>query len=416
MPIDTKLSEFPKVPIASQLNSNKKITTEARRFTPSSIVTLYEIDAESLLIDTQSVYDTERRADAVFRFHNNLKLLKQDIIWKGQLYRALPIKVEGYESSTRGALATPRMALMSSDIESSFFSDFRSQLRRHDDLIGAKVTRIRTFSKYLDEENFFVRVGGAKIPLGNMEGIVPEDFEPDPLAEFPREIFYIERKSAEGRSGLEFELSSAIDFENVKLPRRIVVASFCNFTYRGEGCLYEYASLFSPADDVNNRNKAEKAFGTDDIASLNFPTMAPPIATVKDESFLELLGGAYSPNKQPTHWQNYLPYVKGDTVFLEKDSIKYYFIAKNSVPSATTQSNSSPPNSTYWFSDQCSKTIKGCKLRWSNQFKSSLKFQTLDRFSVAASRGASDPLGDGNTHKEALPFGGFPASNKLSQR
>lgn len=413
MPLDIKLSEFPKVPLASQLDSNKKISTEVRKFSPSSIVSLYEIDVEGLLIDKQAPYDVERRTDAVFRFHNNLKLLKQDIIWRGQTYRALPIKMDGYESSTRGALPTPKMTLLSNDAFNPDFTDFRSQLRKLDDLIGAKVTRIRTFTKYLDEANFFVKVGGAKTPIGNIDHIIPEDFEPDPLAEFPREIYFIERKSAENRAGIEFELSSAIDFEEIKLPRRIVVSSFCNFTYRGEGCLYEYSSHFASASDAGTRKKAEKGFGSDNIKDLNFPTKAPPIATVNDELIQNILGEDYRVIQDPARWENYLDNNKGDVVFLEKDSIKYYFVAKVPVTNSISQPGSGPPNKTYWLADQCSKSINGCKLRWSNAHKQSLGLQTVGEFSVVATRGGGD-TGDGNTHKGALPFGGFPATNKIS--
>ena len=411
---DIKISEFPKVSANAILDSSKKIATEIRRFSPSSVVSLFEIDLESVLIDRQAIYDTELRGDAVFRFHNNLKLLKQDIIWRGQVYRALPIKVDGYESNTRGTLPTPKMSITSSDATASFFSDFRSQIRRADDLIGAKVTRIRTFTKYLDEENFFVKVGNVKTPIGNLEHIVPEDFEPDALAEFPREIFYIERKSAENKNSLEFELSSAIDFENLRLPKRIVIASTCNFTYRGEGCLYEYVSHYSPTTSEANRKKAEKGLGCDDIRELNLPSKAPPVANANDELFQTMLGNDYRVNQDPTLWRFDLAYIRGDMVYLERAGTRRYYIANTTVPSSTSQPNSGPPNKNYWLADQCSKRIAGCKLRWSNSHKGSLGLQTIGSFSMGASRPPADPLGDGNTHKEALPFGGFPATNKLS--
>ena len=424
MPTDVKLSEFPKPPIAAVLDSSKKIATEIRRFSPSSIVSLYEIDIEGLLIDKAAPYNTTSRIDAVFRFHNNLKLLKQDIIWRGQTYRALPIKIEGYESSTRGATATPRMSLLSNDASSLFFTDFRAQLRKLDDLVGAKVTRIRTFTKYLDEANFFTTLANVKTPIGNIESIVPEDFEPDPLAEFPREIFFIERKSAENKSGIEFELSSAIDFENLKLPKRAVLASFCNFTYRGEGCLYEYNARFDPVSDAGNQRAAEQAFGSDDIrggnvvlsldGGINLPNFAPPIANVDDELFKDLLGDSWRGNDQlrPARWNSSLDYTKGDAVFLKKDGIRRYFTAKSSVTNAVAQPGSGPPNTIYWLADQCSKTIKGCKIRWSNSFKISLGLRPptpspgFFGFTV-------DPNSVFRTHRGALPFGGFPAANKI---
>lgn len=414
MPDDIKISEFPLVPATAQLDSNKKIASEYRRFSPSSIVTLFEIDLEGLLIDTGEVYDQQTRHDAVFRFHNNLKLFKQDIIWRGQIYRALPIKAEGFESTTRGALPVPRITIFSNDEFAPHLLDFRGQLKKLDDLIGGKVTRIKTFSKYLDEANFFTRVAGVKTPFGNIERIVPEDFEPDPLAEFPREVYFIERKSAENRSGIEFELSSAIDFENIKLPRRVVLATMCNAPYRGEGCLYEYAGGFAPANSAAKRKSSEEAFGTDSIISLNLPTLAPPVATIKDELLFAVVGNTYNINNTPEAWRNNKDYRAGDAVFVEKESIKYYFVAKIAVPSALSVPGARPPNINFWTADQCSKSITGCKLRWSNVFKQSVGLPTLGGFSMGATRSANDSMGDGNTHKGSLPFGGFPATNKMA--
>ena len=53
------------------------------------------------------------------------------------------------------------------------------------DLTGATVTRIRTLARYLDSINF----PGNTNPLGT----------PDPTAEFPQEIYKIDRKSTENR-------------------------------------------------------------------------------------------------------------------------------------------------------------------------------------------------------------------------
>ena len=61
------------------------------------------------------------------------------------------------------------------------------------DLTGATVTRIRTLARYLDAVNF----PDSTNPLGT----------PDPTAEFPQEIYKIDRKSAENREVVQFELS-----------------------------------------------------------------------------------------------------------------------------------------------------------------------------------------------------------------
>jgi len=44
---------------------------------------------------------------------------------------------------------------------------------------------------------------------------------PDPNAEFPREVYFIDRKSSENRLTVEFELAAPTDLVNVRIPKRI---------------------------------------------------------------------------------------------------------------------------------------------------------------------------------------------------
>ena len=74
------------------------------------------------------------------------------------------------------------------------------------DLSGAEVIRIRTLARYLDAANF----PGDSNPLGT----------PDPYAEFPRETWVIDRKTAETRDSVSFELSSSLDLQGVRAPKR----------------------------------------------------------------------------------------------------------------------------------------------------------------------------------------------------
>ena len=73
-------------------------------------------------------------------------------------------------------------------------------------LIGATVTRIRTLARYLDAANF----PGSSNPFGT----------PDPTAEFPQEIYKIDRKSAENREIVTFELAAVFDLAGVRAPKR----------------------------------------------------------------------------------------------------------------------------------------------------------------------------------------------------
>ena len=72
------------------------------------------------------------------------------------------------------------------------------------DLTGAKVTRIRTLARYLDAINF----ADQNNPTA------------DSNAEFPKEIYSIDRKSTENREIVEFELAAPTDLAGVRIPGR----------------------------------------------------------------------------------------------------------------------------------------------------------------------------------------------------
>lgn len=72
----------------------------------------------------------------------------------------------------------------------------------------------------------------------------------DPTRYLPDETFFVERKVAEDEVSVEFELSSAIDLEGLKLPRRVITVGFCSWDdYRGEGCGYTGTAYFDANDN-----------------------------------------------------------------------------------------------------------------------------------------------------------------------
>ena len=75
------------------------------------------------------------------------------------------------------------------------------------DLTGATVTRIRTLARYLDAMQIFL---AGTNPLGT----------PDPTAEFPQEIYKIDRKATENREVVQFELAAVFDLAGIRAPKR----------------------------------------------------------------------------------------------------------------------------------------------------------------------------------------------------
>ena len=154
--------------------------------------------------------------------------------------------------------------------------------------------------------------------------------------------------------------------EGVRLPRRVILSERCPWSYRGEGCCYEY------------KERLETLHG-DKTVSENF--QAPPVATELGYEIRNIISKPVADFKDKEAWLEKMAYIAGDFVYVEKNLIKYYFIAKKVVPAGNK-----PPNSDDWVADQCSKDIPGCKLRFSSE---------------------KNPSSDG-----VLPFGGFPSAEK----
>lgn len=338
--------------------TTKGLNAEIFSLNPSALISLFEIDISDIIFNKGLIdgFNSGNESSRIFRFHNNVNLFNTDIVWQGNLYKAAPIKTEGFELSSRGTLPTPKISLAVNTDGIIPLSIFKNQLRKIGDLSGAKVTRIRTLLKYLDAINF--------------EGGV-NDTE-DSGAEFPRDIYYIDKKSLENKSIIEFELASLLDVEGIKLPGRLVIANRCTAIYRGEGCLYE-----------SKLNREEEIHGSESFSSM--PTIAPAIANSNDEKITDLLNVRNRANPRG-EWKRNTVYNFNDEVWIKKDKIRYYFVAKIS------SFNNPPPDGSFWIADQCSKLVSGCKLRWGT---------------------GSPGQANGNPYNSCLPINAYPGANKL---
>jgi len=333
--------------------SLKNLYSEAASLNASALITFFEIDVSQIGLDLSKFSQSEVDAEyqTVFRFHNNVKLTSSSIFWRGKEYIAAPINADGFEVNGKGVLPTPRLSITVSDDGIAQLSLLKNRLSQLGDITGAKVTRIRTFAKFLDASNF-------------LDNVSPEGFSPDPNSEFPRDVFYIDRKSNENKNIIEYELGSILDVEGVKLPGRIVVTNSCPFIYRGNGCFYEY-----------NARRNNKIHEVDAV----LPEQAPPIATNNDEYIPQLLSGVIFTDLG--EYDSNVRYNSGDYVYLNYNNHKYYFVAKANNITA------SPPNTNYWIADACSKKVQGCAIRFGY---------------YGTAKGNGVLLG-------RLPFGGFPS-------
>lgn len=171
---------------------------------PGSQIELFELDASGII------------GGDVLRFHGYPT--EEPIIWNGMQFDPWAIEATGFARTGTGVLPTPVLRVGNTN---GVVSALCLAL---DDLISAKLTRYRTLLQYMD----------------------------DPTQQFPLEVWLVEAKTMEDKTWVEFELSSALDFEGQQLPGEQINANMCRWLviggYRGPHCAYMGTNMFD-ADD-----------------------------------------------------------------------------------------------------------------------------------------------------------------------
>jgi len=186
------------------------LNAEIQKVAPSAVIELFQLELNA----------TQHGISTTYRFHAGTNLNGNgQLLWAGQSYLRFPIEADGFEYSGNGQL--PRPKIRCSNIMGTITALL---LTLPEGLEGAKVTRIRTLARYIDAGNF---PGGVN-PHGSS----------DPTAEFPREIFFIDRKTAETRDVVEFELAASFDLAGVRAPKRQCIANICQWRYKSVECSY----------------------------------------------------------------------------------------------------------------------------------------------------------------------------------
>lgn len=166
---------------------------------PGQVWEGFEVDATALGV-------------GMLRFHGYQRL--GSIIWQGFEFAPWPIEAQGF-ARTSDRPPSPTLAVGNKEGTISALCLF------YDDMVGAKLTRHRTLTKFLDAANF---PGGINPTADPGEFMSPE-------------IWYIERKSAEEDDKVMFELVGA-DLGGLMLPARQIICNQCPWNYRSAECGY----------------------------------------------------------------------------------------------------------------------------------------------------------------------------------
>ena len=175
--------------------SSSAIVSDLQNINPSSIIELFTLTLDSTL----------HGASTVYRFHAGSTLNNNgEIVWAGNTYQRFPIKAEGF-AFQKGQLPRPTLTVSNALGTITAILLNVNSTTSGNDLTGATVTRIRTLARFIDAVNFPENVN----PYGT----------PDATAEFPQEIYKIDRKSAENREFVQFELAAVFDLAGIRAPK-----------------------------------------------------------------------------------------------------------------------------------------------------------------------------------------------------
>ena len=173
------------------------IIDDLQGLNPSAIIELFELELDSALHGSQTIM--------TYRFHAGSNVnANGEIVWQGNTYLRYPVEASGF-AFQKGQLPRPRLTVSNALSLLTAVMLEVNEVTAGNDLTGAKVTRIRTLAKFIDNANF----SGGSNPYGTPAN-----------NEFPREIYYIDRKATENRNIVDFELASISDLAGIRLPKR----------------------------------------------------------------------------------------------------------------------------------------------------------------------------------------------------
>lgn len=175
------------------MTTNAKIAADTQQPDVGELVVLYVLDMTEL-------------GGSVLRFTENTTIsgsTRTAVKFQGVTYFPMDIDSDGWDVSGEGTMPRPKIRCNNTELT------LQAYINLYDDLIDATVYRKKTFSKYLDSA-----------PLA------------DSAAEFPTDVYRIERKTAQNKNFVEFELASEMDLEGKKVPARLVLRDTCSHAYR----------------------------------------------------------------------------------------------------------------------------------------------------------------------------------------
>lgn len=316
--------------------------------------------------------------EGYLRFHGS-KNFNKNLFFQDKEYIFIPCEFSSYQVNSDGRQSRPKLQVANIN---NYFSKI---MQDRNDLIGKNCNRKKILARDLDTRNF--ENGINPYGISNFNTYIAFD------------KFIINAKVSENLNFIELELVTKVDIQTLSIPARKITNDTCSWNYRCYGCNYG-----------NNKNYSGPILPVTVGGSFN-SYLGVPVADDNDKVFVkkkndtnsgDLYDLPYNGSYNLTsltykgEWLSTTSYVAGDFVYLDAisdtnlENNEAVLISlnkpKNYFVCVSSNINKNPVNNTdVWKQDKCSRTLRGCMLRFGNN--TSL-----------------------TNNKPYLPFGGFPAT------
>jgi len=172
-----------------------EISGEIQKLAPNALIELFILDTSVIWFAT------------IDYFYSGTDEFRRPIVFQGINYQPIPLQAAGFEFSGQGATPNPTLTVSNAN------GIISATALQYGDLVGAKITRKRTFAKFLDDQ-----------PTA------------DPTQEFPQDIYFVNRKVSETSVEVQFELTTSFDLVGLMLPCRQVLQNSCPWIYESAEC------------------------------------------------------------------------------------------------------------------------------------------------------------------------------------
>jgi lambda family phage minor tail protein L len=174
-----------------------EIQAELQKLAPNALIELYILDTNVIGFGSIDYFFAGTDAN------------RWPVVFQGITYQPWPLEATGFEFTGQGTIPFPQLAI------SNIGGIISATALQLNDLVGAKITRLRTFTQFLDNQ-----------PTA------------DPTQQLVPDIYYVNRKVSENSLQVAFELAPSFDVTALQCPSRQILQNSCPWIYKGAQCTW----------------------------------------------------------------------------------------------------------------------------------------------------------------------------------